>query len=825
MAKYVCKQNFWMCETKFPREALQAVSSPLLFESRASSFRALWICCLLYQRATMQTVKDGPCNCVTSKMFPHRIGKCTFQRTSSLNAVSNFRNLVNQADLSAFTGATKSPPPTEKKSASPGFFTEATVCSPPSQRAALARNGKVQRAEAELAPPEVVAFAAALPEEYDAYNEHQEPSAVVPNVPYPEQDNVYSEQQEPGTVTSILENSNVGAPYDTLPMGDDSQQMDPVIDPSAVGRGDASVIWNGSGEHGLVNPLVTGDMVEVRSGTSLIDLAETAPGAPMEGLSASQLDDPVRTGDMVEVASVASPTVTTGATSTTVPSPVEHRPANPLATGDMVEVRSVTSLYDLVDDTTVPVLPVRSTANPLSTADMVEVRSEASVSPSHSTPLIPSDPIATWGLVEPQSATSEGDPGDEQVHSPIQRDSFAPAKLLATGDMVEVRSTAALDTLADEVTIAPVRSVHSNAGAGDPLTSGDTAESLNAPLVGAPLDATARFAVLSVPYEHVPADPVSTGDMVDVDSTAAASPVAPPLAVAYATPSPTSPVTPQRAAASPADPYVIVPEVVSPQRTDATGMASKRHGTEDLNAPCRCVTSKMFPHRVGKCSLRVQNNTRSAPALVPASQVDARAAVGSPERHGAADQELVSLGAHSQATTNTHTASASPQRSPQRSTQPSSPHLASVPANVADQERSASPTPARDDSDPPCRCASSKMFPHRASKCKLKQTSNKVKGAARSVSQGASSLAAPMTKLRRKRTASKNRTQLQATAEETHILFRVPASQALPVYLKMLCINAAFVLTLVGLLVLGLGATSAVIQLVLRLVRMVLIRK
>jgi hypothetical protein len=41
----------------------------------------------------------------------------------------------------------------------------------------------------------------------------------------------------------------------------------------------------------------------------------------------------------------------------------------------------------------------------------------------------------------------------------------------------------------------------------------------------------------------------------------------------------------------------------------------------------------------------------------------------------------------------------------------------------------------------------------------------------------------------------------------------------------MLCINAAFVLTLVGLLVLGMGATSAVIQLVLRLVRMVLIRK
>jgi hypothetical protein len=776
----------------------------------------------------MQTVKDGPCNCVTSKMFPHRISKCTFQRTSSLNAVSNFRNLVNQADLSAFTGATKSPPPTEKKSASPGFFAEATVCSPPSQRAEPTRTGEVQPAEAELAPPEVAAFAAALPEEYDADNEHQEPSAVMPNVPYPGQYNVYSGQQEPGTATSILENSSVAAPYDTFHqrlMRDDSQQMDPVIDSSAVGTGDASVIRNGSGEHGLVNPLVTGDMVEVRSGTSLIDLAETAPGAPMEGLSASQLADPVWTGDMVEVGSAASPTVTTGATSTAVPSPVGRSLANPLATGDMVEVQSSTSLSNLVDETTAPVVPVHGTADRPSKGDMVEVRSEASVSPSHCTPLIPSYPIATGDLVEVQSATSEGEPGDELASSPLQRAPFVAADPLATGDMVEVRSAAALDALAGEVTIAPVRSGHSDVGAGDPLTSGDTAESRSAPLVGAPLDATARFAVLSVPYEHVPADPVSTGDMVEVGSTAAASPVAPPLALAYATPSPTSPVTPQCTAAFPADLYVVVPEVVSPQRTGATGMSSKRNGTEDLNAPCRCVTSKMFPHRVGKCSLRVQNNTRSAPALVPASPVDARAAVGSPVRHGAADEEPVSLGAHSQATTNTHTASTSPQRSPQRSTQPSSPHPASVPVNVAEQEGSASPTPARDDSDPPCRCASSKMFPHRASKCKLKQTSNKVKGAARSVSQGASSLAAPMTKLRRKRTASKNRTQLQATAEETHILFRVPASQALPVYLKMLCVNAAFVLTLAGLLLLGLGASNAAIQLVLRLVRMVLIRR
>jgi hypothetical protein len=773
----------------------------------------------------MQTVKDGPCNCVTSKMFPHRISKCTFQRTSSLNAVSNFRNLVNQADLSAFTGATKSPPPAEKKSASAGFFAEATVCSPPSQRAEPTRTREVQSAEAELALPEVAAFAAALPEGYDAYNEHQEPSAAVPNVPYPEQYTVYSEQQEPGTATSILENSDVGAPYDTLPMGDDSQQMDPVIDSSAVGRGDASVIRNCSGEHGLVNPLVTGDMVEVRSETSLIDLAETAPGAPMEGLFASQLADPVWTGDMVEVGSAASSTVTTGATSTAVPSPVGRSLANPLATGDMVEVQSPTSLSNLVGETTAPVVPVHGTADRPSKGDMVEVRSEASVSPSHCTPLIPSYPIATGDLVKVQSATSEGEPGDELASSPLQRAPFVAADPLATGDMVEVRSAAALDALAGEVTIAPVRNGHSDVGAGDPLTSGDTAESRSAPLVGAPLDATARFAVLSVPYEHVTADPVSTGDMVEVGSTAAASPIAPPRAVAYATPSPTSPATPHRSAASLADPYVIVPEVVSPQRTGATGTSSKRHGTEDLNAPCRCVTSKMFPHRVGKCSLRVQNNTRSAPALVPASPVDARAAVGSPVRQSAADEELVALGAHSQATTNTHTASTSPQRSPQRSTQPSSPHPASVPANVAEQERSASPTPARDDSDPPCRCASSKMFPHRASKCKLKQTSNKVKGAARSVSQGASSLAAPMTKLRRKRTASKNRTQLQAAAEETHILFRVPASQALPVYLKMLCVNAAFVLTLAGLLLLGLGATSAVIQLVLRLVRMVLIRK
>jgi hypothetical protein len=773
----------------------------------------------------MQTVKDGPCNCVTSKMFPHRISKCTFQRTSSLNAVSNFRNLVNQADLSAFTGATKSPPPAEKKSASPGFFAEATVCSPPSQRAEPTRTGEVQPAEAELALPEVAAFAAALPEEYDAYNEHQEPSAVVPNVPYPEQYNVYSEQQEPGTVTSILENSNVGAPYDTLPMEDGSQQMDPVIDSNAVGRRHASVMQYGSGEHGPANPLVTRDMVEVRSGTSLIDLVETAPGAPMEGLSASQLADPVRTGDMFDVASVASPIVTTGATSTAVHSPVAHGLANPLATGDMVEVRSATSLYDLVNEATGPVVPVHGSANPLATGDTVEVRSEASVSPLHSSSLVASNPLATGNMVETQSVTSEGRPAKELGYSPVQGTPLVAANPLAMADTVEVRSAAALDVLADEPTLSPVRSVLHDADAAEPLTSEDTAEALSAPLVGAPLDATARFAVLSVPYEHVPADPVSTGDMVEVGSTAAASPLAPPLALAYATPSPTSPVTPQCPAAFPADPYVVVPEIMSPQRTGATGTSSKRNGTEDLNAPCRCVTSKMFPHRVGKCSLRAQINTRSAPALVPASPVDARAAVGSPALQSAADEELVSLGAHSQATTNTHTASTSPQRSPQRSTQPSSPHPASVPANVAEQERSASPTPTRDDSDPPCRCASSKMFPHRASKCKLKQTSNKVKGAARSVSQGASSLAAPMTKLRRKRTASKNRSQLQAVAEETHILFRVPASQALPVYLKMLCINAAFVLTLVGLLVLGMGATSAVIQLVLRLVRMVLIRK
>jgi hypothetical protein len=763
----------------------------------------------------MQTVKDGPCNCVTSKMFPHRISKCTFQRTSSLNAVSNFRNLVNQADLSAFTGATKSPPPAGKKSANPGFFAEATVCSPPSQRAEPTRTGEVQPAEAELALPEVAAFAAALPEEYDAYNEHQEPSAVVPNVPYPEQYNVDSEQQEPGTVTSILENSNVGAPYDTLPMGDDSQQMDPVIDSNA-------------GEHGLVNPLVTRDMVEVRSETSLIDLAETAPGAPMKGLPVSQLADLVRTGDMVEVGSVASPIDTTGATSTAVQSPVEHGPANPLATGDMVEVLSATSLCNLVDETPVPVVPVHGSANPVATGDMVEVRSEASGSPLHSTPVVTNSPVATGGMIEVQSTTSEGDPVDELTQSPLQRIPLAPANPLGTGDMVEVHSVAALDTLADEAALYPVRGVLHEADAAEPPTS---EESRRAPLEDAALDATARFAVLSVPYVHAPADPVSTGDMVEVGSTAAVSPVAPPLAVAYATPSPTSPVTPQRAAASPADPYVIVPEIVSPQRTSATGMSSKRSTGEDLNAPCRCVTSKMFPHRVGKCSLRVQNNARLAPApgpaLTPASPTpgDTHAAVGSPVRHGAADEELVSLGAHSQTTTNTHTASTSPQRSPQRSTQPSSPHPAPVPANVAEQEGSASPTPARDDSDPPCRCASSKMFPHRASKCKLKQTSNKVKGAARSVSQSASSLAAPMTKLRRKRTASKKRTQLQAAAEETHILFRVPASQALPVYLKMLCVNAAFVLTLAGLLLLGLGATSAVIQLVLRLVGMLLIRK
>lgn len=71
----------------------------------------------------MQSVKDGPCRCAASKLFPHRISKCKLNKATNFSPANSLRNLVNQADLAGLTRTnSKSPQPNRRESNAPEYL-------------------------------------------------------------------------------------------------------------------------------------------------------------------------------------------------------------------------------------------------------------------------------------------------------------------------------------------------------------------------------------------------------------------------------------------------------------------------------------------------------------------------------------------------------------------------------------------------------------------------------------------------------------------------------------------------------------------------------
>lgn len=140
-------------------------------------------------------------------------------------------------------------------------------------------------------------------------------------------------------------------------------------------------------------------------------------------------------------------------------------------------------------------------------------------------------------------------------------------------------------------------------------------------------------------------------------------------------------------------------------------------------------------------------------------------------------------------------------------------------------------------SDPQCRCAASLLQPHRASKCKLRLSAHKVKDAAQTatkkvsqgVTKGVTAIAqapAPVVQvLRRRKGSAKNKNRTVQERSVLHVLWMVPRTQAVWTVLQLMRTTVLFHLVLLGVLLLGMGAVSSAMQLVVRLVVGVVLRR